>query len=219
MKLFHYDHCPYCAKARMIFGFKNIPFENITLLNDDEETPIKMIGKKVAPFIQKDDGSYMPESLDIIKYIDTSFGDIEIVSYSSPKSEIQDWIYSSRNYAYDLAMPRWVQMPLKEFATQSARDYFQTKKEKNNIGSFIVALEKTPEFIKKAESELKYLENLMLDNGRFYIEQLHIDDFHLFGVLRNLTTVNDLNWPPKVLAYVNKLAKDSKVNLFFDMAI
>ncbi|EPT9973233.1 glutaredoxin, partial [Escherichia coli] len=25
MKLYIYDHCPYCLKARMIFGLKNIP--------------------------------------------------------------------------------------------------------------------------------------------------------------------------------------------------
>ncbi|MDU1427151.1 MAG: glutaredoxin, partial [Klebsiella michiganensis] len=27
MKLYIYDHCPFCLKARMIFGLKNIPVE------------------------------------------------------------------------------------------------------------------------------------------------------------------------------------------------
>lgn len=218
MKLYHYDHCPYCAKARMIFGLKKVEFEDEILLNDDEETPIKMIGQKMLPILQKEDGTFMPESLDIIKYIDSNFGSGEIVSYSPSRSEIQDWLYSSRNFAYELSMPRWVKMPLKEFTTQSARDYFQNKKEKS-IGAFSTALEKTPELIKKAESELKYLENLMLENGRFYPETLHIDDFHIFTALRNLTTVKDLNWPPKLKQYLDKMAQDSKVNLFFDIAI
>ncbi len=203
----------------MIFGLKKIKFEDEILLNDDETTPIKMIGKKALPILQKDDKSFLPESLDIIKYVDSKFGDLEIVSYATPRSEIQDWLYSARNYAYDLAMPRWVQMPLAEFETQSARDYFQTKKEKNNIGLFSVALEKTPEFVKKAESELKYLENLMLPNGRFYEDDIHIDDFHLFATLRNLTTVKDLKWPTKVLKYTKTLAERSNVNLFFDHAL
>ncbi len=219
LKLYHYDHCPYCAKSRMIFGLKNIKVEEHILLNDDEATPIKMIGKKAVPILQKDDKSYLPESLDIIKYIDSNFGGTEIVSYVAPRSEIQDWIYSARNYAYDLAMPRWVKMPLKEFATESAQQYFQTKKEKSNIGLFSVALEKSPEFIKKAESELKYLENLMLENDRFYNDEIHIDDFHIFATLRNLTTVKNLKWPSKVLKYVNDSSKKSKVNLFFDHAI
>lgn len=219
MKLYHYDHCPYCAKARMIFGLKKIDFESVILLNDDEETPKKMTGVKSLPILKKNDGSFMGESLDIIKYVDTDLGGGSLISYTSPNSEIKDWLYSSRNFAYDLAMPRWVQMPLAEFETQSARDYFQTKKEKNNIGSFSEALEATPIFIEKAESELKYLENLMLDNGRFYVDELHIDDFHIFAALRNLTTVKELKWPKKIRAYVDNLASDSKVNLFFDQAI
>lgn len=27
MKLYVYDHCPFCAKARMIFGLKSLPLE------------------------------------------------------------------------------------------------------------------------------------------------------------------------------------------------
>lgn len=70
MKLYIYDHCPFCLKARMIFGLKNIPVELIVLLNDDELTPTRMIGQKMAPILQKDDSRYMPESMDIVHYVD-----------------------------------------------------------------------------------------------------------------------------------------------------
>lgn len=223
MKIYHYDHCPYCAKARMIFGFKDIKIEEVILLNDDEATPTEMIGQKMVPILEIDnevkESKYLPESMDIIKYVDQNYGDGEIVSYSSASSEIADWIYSARNFAYELAMPRWVQMPLEEFKTDSARNYFQKKKESKNIGSFAEALRKTPELIKKAESELKYLENLMLDNGRFYQENLHIDDFHLFASLRGLTTTRGINWPTKLRKYVENISKRSKVNTFCSMAI
>lgn len=72
MKLFVYEHCPYCVKARMIFGLKNLPVEVKALLNDDEKTPTSMVGKKVVPILQKQDGSFMPESMDIVQYIDNS---------------------------------------------------------------------------------------------------------------------------------------------------
>ena len=39
-KLYIYDHCPFCVKAEMIFGLKNLPFERIILLNDDENAPL-----------------------------------------------------------------------------------------------------------------------------------------------------------------------------------
>ena len=56
MKLFIYDHCPFCVKARMIFGLKRQPIRLVTLLNDDETTPFNLIGTKMVPILIKDDG-------------------------------------------------------------------------------------------------------------------------------------------------------------------
>jgi len=75
MKLYVYDHCPYCVKARMIFGFKDIGFDLITLLNDDEKTPIDLIGQKMVPILTTEDNTHMPESMDIIRFIDENYGD------------------------------------------------------------------------------------------------------------------------------------------------
>ena len=63
MKLYVYDHCPFCVRARMIFGLKNLPVELVVLANDDEATPIGLVGKKVVPILVKEDGTAMPESL------------------------------------------------------------------------------------------------------------------------------------------------------------
>ena len=75
MKLYVYDHCPYCVRARMIFGLKNLAFEKIVLLNDDESTPVGLIGKKAVPILIKENGEAMPESLDIVKYVDENYGE------------------------------------------------------------------------------------------------------------------------------------------------
>ena len=53
MKLYVYDHCPFCVRARMIFGLKNLPVELVVLANDDEATPIGLVGKKVVPILSK----------------------------------------------------------------------------------------------------------------------------------------------------------------------
>ncbi len=74
MKLYIYDHCPFCVRARMVFGLRGVAVEEVILQNDDEETPIKMIGAKQVPILQKDDGSFMGESLDIVRYIDEMAG-------------------------------------------------------------------------------------------------------------------------------------------------
>ena len=53
MKLYIYDHCPFCVRARMIFGLRNVAVEEVVLANDDEATPIGMIGSKQVPILQK----------------------------------------------------------------------------------------------------------------------------------------------------------------------
>lgn len=53
MKLYIHDHCPFCVKARAIFGLKGVPFELITLLND-EAMPMRKIGRKIAPTLESE---------------------------------------------------------------------------------------------------------------------------------------------------------------------
>lgn len=52
MKLYIYEHCPFCVRARMIFGLKNVPVEQQVLLSDDFATPERMIGEKMAPILR-----------------------------------------------------------------------------------------------------------------------------------------------------------------------
>ena len=90
MKLYVYDHCPYCVRARMIFGLKNLAFEKIVLLNDDESTPVGLIGKKAVPILIKENGEAMPESLDIVKYVDENYGE-KLLNYDI-RPEISEWM-------------------------------------------------------------------------------------------------------------------------------
>ncbi|MCO5113132.1 MAG: glutaredoxin 2 [Bdellovibrionaceae bacterium] len=221
MKLYYYDHCPYCVKARMIFGLKNVPVELEALDNDDEKTPIDLIGQKMVPILIKEDKTPMPESLDIIKFIDENYGEKRIVTYDSPRPEIAQWLQGSRQYTYHLAMPRWTQMPLPEFQTESARQYFQTKKEKQSIGPFTEALKNTNTYIELATKSLTQLESFMDNNANLYNlgEQVHIDDFHVFSTLRSLTAVSDLNFPKKVSQYTQRMADRSKIDLYIDRAL
>lgn len=54
-----YEHFPYCVRARMVFGLKNLPASMIIISNDDEKTPARLAGKKRFLFC-KDDDSAMP---------------------------------------------------------------------------------------------------------------------------------------------------------------
>jgi glutaredoxin 2 len=217
--LYAYDHCPYCVKVRMIFGLKQIAFNLVTLANDDEETPIRMIGKKMVPILEKSKNEFMPESLDIIKYVDalSDFGK-PIVNESKDSKELTQWLKDSKNYHYFLAMPRWIQMGLDEFKTQSAIDYFSKKKELK-IGSFAAALLRSPHFIAMANSHLQFLEELISSKKYFWSDQLSIDDFHVFATLRVLTATKAVVFPTNINSYMNRMSELAKIPLHWDKAI
>ncbi len=215
MKLYVYDHCPYCVKARMIFGFKNIPFELVTLLNDDEETPIRMIGAKMVPILEHAPNTYMPESMDIIRFVDAS--DHAPVLTGAQNDAIAAWLSESRDYVYKLAMPRWVEAPLEEFATPSAQAYFTRKKEAM-IGAFDEQMARSADYIAQANAHLHALAPLITSpqavNGT-----LSDDDIHLFATLRSLSIVKGIDWPDTVDAYRHHIADASGIPLHDDIAI
>ena len=218
MKLYHYDHCPYCVKARMIFGLKSVPVEVIPLANDDEATPIGLVGQKMVPILVREDGRAMPESLDIIRYIDglAKYGP-PLVAPSRKKPELEEWLQKMRTYHYKLAMPRWPQMDLPEFQTPEAIAYF-TKKKTEYTGPFAEALKESPQLMEVAQKELADLERLMGYTDWFWGEPT-MDDFHVFANLRILTVVKGLEFPQKVNSYMNGLAQRSKVPLHWEQAL
>ncbi|MFS6938563.1 glutaredoxin 2 [Neisseria animaloris] len=215
MKLYTYDHCPFCIRARMIFGLRGIPFEEVVLLNDDEDTPIGMIGAKQVPILQKPDGSYMGESLDIVRFVDGMAGEGRLKEEIRP--EIQAWLDKVGEYVNKLIQPRDVLIDLPEFATQASIDYFVRKKEQN-IGNFETNLSNTQQYLDNLYTDLAELEPLIKEsnglNGEWGME-----DILVFPILRNLTIVRGLQLPPKVQAYVAEMGRLCKVPLYTDKAV
>ena len=219
MKLYVYDHCPYCVKARMIFGLKGAPLELACLLNDDEETPISMIGVKMVPILEAKKGEFLPESLDIIRYIDERFGKPAVAWGADPW--LEGWLQETGHLLYCLAMPRWVKAPLGEFKTKGARDYFQKKKEAMT-GPFSEALKNTESLKKEMASHLNELEELLKRSpGRpeFWGEGLSENDFHLFAALRSLSIVKSMAFPAALERYAQNMAKKTRISLHRSIAL
>ncbi|HDR1020852.1 TPA: GrxB family glutaredoxin [Pasteurella multocida] len=215
MKLYVFDHCPYCVRAMMIFGLKNLPVEFQILLNDDETTPVSLVGKKVVPILVKEDGTAMPESLDIVHYVDQHYG--EPVLKGEVRPEVQAILSEITTYSNYLLMPRFIKLDVPEFATQSAVDYF-TKKKTEYVGDFAMHWEKTNEYLDRLHSDLAKLEPLVLGEGSLNTE-LSLEDILVFPTLRNLTCVKGLKFPEKLGRYVNKMSELSKVKLYTQQAL
>ena len=199
----------------MIFGLKQVPFQLKTLLNDDEKTPISMIGVKMVPILEYKKGAFMPESMDIVSYIDKNKKPYQVNKKTSQK--LSHWLDKNSLLCYKLAMLRWVKADLEEFKTQKARDYF-TNKKSAYIGSFEDCLKETEKLIQKMTKELDILESFFARKQSFFTGALSWDDFHLFAFLRSLSIVKGLAFPPKVRFYSESLSQKSQIPLHHSIA-
>lgn len=208
-----YEHCPFCVKALMIFGLKNVPFERRIFLNDDEAGPISMVGRKVVPILEEN-GRYMPESMDIVAHID---GIGEPVLTGPVRREISEWLKASSRATYRLFLPRAVCAPLPEFATTSARAGFIRRKEEST-GPFWEILADSSKEIAELNAQLEDLASLIRSpeavNGT-----LSTDDIHLFAQLHSMSLIRGLRYPLQVEAYRQAMSERSGVSLLDMFAV
>jgi glutaredoxin 2 len=214
MKLYVYDHCPFCVKARAIFGLKALPFDLVIMLNDDEATPIRMIGKKMAPILEHG-AVFMAESMDIVAHVDGLSGARVLSGERNPA--VAQWIDDVSDLLFRLTLPRWAAADLEEFATPEARAYFTRNKEAM-IGSFADHMANSPDYIVALNGHLRTLDSLILSpdavNGA-----LSEDDIHLFATLRAISIVRGIVYPPAVEAYRTRMAALTGVNLHDSIAV
>jgi len=215
MKLYIYDHCPFCVRARMIFGLRGLPVELEVFANDDEAGPTALIGEKVVPILVKPDGTAMDESLDIVRFVD-EYADKERLD-ETIRPEIQAWLDKVGKYSSRLTAPRCVQIGLPEFATESARAYYIAKKTAA-YGDFAENIARTDEYLAQLHADLPELAALIHSEAHIG-EKLGYEDIITFPLLRNLTMVKGLQYPEQIRFYVERMAKQSGVPLYYDKAV
>lgn len=217
MKLYVYDHCPFCTRARMAAALRGVATELVYLPNDDEDTPIRLIGAKQLLILQKEDGSHMGESLDIVRYFyrqDSSALDEAV------RPEIQAWVDAFGDWGNRLIMPRDVQLGLPEFAAESSVAYFKAKKEAWLEASFEQLLQETPRYLAQAQEALRALDGLIAPNAGYANgTHLSMEDILVFPLLRNLSMVKGAAYPDNVAHYVRAMSQAAKIPLFFDRAV
>lgn len=214
LKLYLYDHCPYCVRAWMVAGWRQVSLDVVHLLNDDEQAHFDLIGAKMVPILQFDDGRAIGESLDIVAALDQ-------IDTGMPRLDPWDEVAAQRAALQDvgqsvscLLFPRNVRIGLKEFATQGAVDYFTLRKEEIIGMSFAQALEDTEAHKAVVERMLDEMTPIQRPGTH-----MRMGDVLLFPTLRNLTMVRGLKMPNWVEDYVAKLSAMSGVLTYYDRAI
>jgi len=66
MRLYMFEHCSLCFRVRMTAALKRVHLQETVVLDDDSDTMIDLVGKRVIPILVKDDGTSMLESLDMV---------------------------------------------------------------------------------------------------------------------------------------------------------
>ncbi|MEB6377629.1 glutaredoxin 2 [Leclercia adecarboxylata] len=211
MKLYVYEHCPFCIRARMIFGLKKVPFELGVIMEGDVDTPTRMVGRKVVPILEKEEGVYMPESMDIVHFVDKLDGAPVIKGECDPL--IDAWCKENTRTVFNLAIPRFTRADFKELSTPQAREAY-TQREIKAFGDLDALMANSQAYIDTLVDELDKIQACLRAR-----HPVSITDFYLFPVLNSLTIVKDFPYPDYLSGYLEHVAGACNVPLFRDKAL
>lgn len=216
MKLFVFQHCPYCIKAMMVAAYKNVDVEWVYLQNHDVDARIEKVGANMVPILQKPDGSYMAESLDIAAYLDALDGQPRLAA-AQQGEKIAEWQRQIAPFNGPLVHPRWMMIELPEFQQPEAKAWY-TKNKSAMIGmSFDDAYAKSAEFLAPMNALLAQLDWLILPSERGHT--LSYDDVNMYPTLRNLTVVKGIEFPARVRQYIDEVTALTHIPLYDDVAV
>ena len=196
MRLYLFEHCSLCFRVRMIAALKRLHLQETVVLDDDSETMIRLVGKRVIPILVKDDGSPMLESMDMVDYVD---GIGERVLIGPERNDVRAWAERVLGKLPPLTQPRYPLLGLPEFASVAALDHYHLRKRKT-LGDFVELRASTRQYISKLLPDLEELDSLIQSplaiNGK-----LSLDDIRVLPLLRSAAVVKGLRFPSKVRDY------------------
>lgn len=196
MRLYMFEHCSLCFRVRMIAALKRLHLQETVVLDDDSDTMIGLVGKRVIPIFIKDDGRPMLESMDMVAYVD-GFGDRILTG--PQRGEIAAWADKVVAKTAPLTMPRYPLLGLPEFGTIAALDHYNLRKRKA-FGDFIELRANTRRHIKELMPELEELDHL-IESPLAINGKLSLDDIRVLPLLRSAAIVKGLCFPHKVRDY------------------
>lgn len=214
LTLYYYEHCPYCVRVLVLAGMAAVPLKHRVLLNDDEQTPMTMIGAKMLPILEVAPQQFMAESLDIMDYL-CAVSKFDLEKNHQDIQLVEEFLQQNRLLIYGLSMPRWVKMPFAEFATAEAVAYF-TEKKTQTIGDFSLALQNTPTLSKALHTALADNTDLF---ERLANKPHSLAAIMLFSGLLGISSVQGFDWTEAAEHLMQTLSQLSKVALLTAHAV
>ena len=200
MKLYMFEHCSLCFRVRMIAALKHMHLQETVVLDDDTDTMVGLVGKRVIPILLKDDGKPMLESMDMVKYIEGLSPPI-LVGPQHP--EIAAWTDQIVAKTAPLTMPRYPLLGLPEFATAAAHDHYIMRK-RRTYGDFAELRSHTRQQIDDLMPKLEELDAL-IESPQAVNGTLSMDDIRVLPLLRSVAVVKGLPFPRRVRNYFESM--------------
>lgn len=196
MRLYMFEHCSLCFRVRMIAALKRLHLQETVVLDDDSDSMIGLVGKRVIPIFVNDEGQAMLESMDMVAYVD-SRGDRILTG--QPRSEVAEWADKVVSKTAPLTMPRYPLLGLPEFATIAALDHYNLRKRKA-YGDFVELRANTRHYVHNLMPDLEELDRL-IESPLAISGKLSLDDIRVLPLLRSIAIVKGLRLPQKVRGY------------------
>jgi glutaredoxin 2 len=200
MRLYMFEHCSLCFRVRMMAALKGRHLQETVVLDDDSQTMIKLVGRRVIPILVKDDGQPMLESMDMVDLIEATGSPILV---GDEREEVAACAQQILNVSPYLTMPRYPLLNLPEFATVAARDHYIVRKLKV-YDDFVQLRARTREFIDQLMPHLEQLDQLV-ESPHAINGTLSRDDIRVLPLLRSAAVVEGLRLPVRVRAYFETL--------------
>ncbi len=196
MKIFMFEHCSLCFRVRMAAALKKLHLQEVVVLDDDTDTMMQLVGKRVIPILVKDDGQPMLESMDMVRYVD---GHGEPILTGPERAEIAACAERIVARTSPLTMPRYPLLGLPKFATVAALDHYNLRKRKT-FGDFVELRANTRSYLRDLMPELEQLDRL-IETPHAINGKLSLDDIRVLPLLRSAAIIKGLRFPQKVRDY------------------
>jgi glutaredoxin 2 len=191
-----FEHCSLCFRVRMTAALKRLHLQETVVLDDDSDTMIGLVGKRVIPILVKNSGEPMLESMDMVEYVD---GLGERLLTGPVRSEVAAWADRVVAKTGPLTMPRYPLLGLPEFGTVAALDHYNLRKRKA-YGDFVELRANTRHQINELMPDLQELDRL-IESPTAVNGSLSLDDVRVLPLLRSAAVVKGLRFPNKVRDY------------------
>ncbi|MBD3586999.1 glutaredoxin 2 [Salinimonas sp. HHU 13199] len=201
--LYQYQHCPFCLRADMVANYLDIRHQKVYLLNNDEETSMRLINKKSVPILELEDGTAISDSEQIVNRLQ-AFSDKKFISDQVNHDEQLEALHKIKNDIDAMLFPRTILIKQPEFSTQSARNYYQSEKEALLGMSFDTAMDNSKTYQAEIEKTLSKMTDIVLPSQ--HDDSLSWADLYLYPWLRNLTMIKNIKMRENQRNYLEEIS-------------